>query len=436
MTNSKRFTFLVFLNLVIFLILFEIGSVAFYAIENGGFFYTREQDKDALSQKENLKKVSDVLFHPFFGYVHRQNPAWASNAGMGTGNRHPEENCCDLPLIPNKNQMVVAVFGGSVARQFSHVTRGNRLLNDLLSPYPQFKGKEVTVLNFTMSGYRQPQQLMMFAFYVMRGQKIDVAINIDGYNEVYHGALNAERGIDIDLPAEDIWGQMQEFVDQLNIRLDDRSGIQAAYYKWTSRNNRRLAMKCAIASCFTIRMLGEKYYNFLATRSSEEWELDRRKVSHFYRFTPPPQNPGGKNVVRDYSKPDQLYKDIAEYWGESSRMMAEIAERRGILYIHMLQPNLYYPTKRKFEPKNPSHYTPKFSQPVKSGYPYMVKKLEELRKDGILALDVLDIFDDAPEDVGYIDDCCHFNIPALSHWWKYTAKVIGVNYPPKKTPKP
>lgn len=368
--------------------------------------------------------------------MHRQNPDWASNAGMGTGVILEGENCCDLPLIPNENQVIIAIFGGSVARDFATRPREkDRILNGILGRYPQFKGKEITILNFTMSGYRQPQQLMMFSYYVMRGQHIDIAINVDGYNEVYHGALNAERGIDIDLPAEDIWGQMQGFVDQLNIRLDDRSGVQAAYYKWTALDNQRQAMKCKIASCYTIRRIGSYYYWILANKAEEKWEENRRKVSHFYRITPPPNNAGGSNVMLDYSKPEVLYGEIAEYWGESSRMMADIAKQRGILYIHMLQPNLYYPIKRKFKPVNPGAWTPKFSQPVTLGYPYMVRKMEELQKDGILSLNVLNIFDDAPEGVSYIDDCCHLNKEANRYWWEHVAKVIGENYHPGKLEK-
>ena len=51
------------------------------------------------------------------------------------------------------------------------------------------------------AGPDAPQQLLVLAYLLSVGQELDLAITIDGFNEVALGAYNNDRGQDISMPS-------------------------------------------------------------------------------------------------------------------------------------------------------------------------------------------------------------------------------------------
>src|SRR6202795_3585931 len=80
-------------------------------------------------------------------------------------------------------RFVVAVFGGSVAAGFC-LRRGRAAFLHELQRSPSVQGKAIVVHCFAMGGYKQPQQLMALNYALSLGETIDLAINLDGLNEV------------------------------------------------------------------------------------------------------------------------------------------------------------------------------------------------------------------------------------------------------------
>jgi hypothetical protein len=49
---------------------------------------------------------------------------------------------------------------------------------------PALADKEIVLLNFGSGGFRQPQQLLILTYFFLIGQRLDLVINLDGFNEV------------------------------------------------------------------------------------------------------------------------------------------------------------------------------------------------------------------------------------------------------------
>src|SRR6185436_13391576 len=64
-----------------------------------------------------------------------------------------------------------------------------------------FSGKEIVPLCFSHEGYKQPQQLLVLAYFLSIGQPLDLVVNIDGFNEVALSSLNDQHVLDISMPS-------------------------------------------------------------------------------------------------------------------------------------------------------------------------------------------------------------------------------------------
>ena len=136
-------------------------------------------------------RVAEAVFHPYVGYVLRATREgdyigetnWKAN-NRGFHNLFSDKNdaCCDYPYVPDKGEIVMGVFGGSVGSGFALSAQISGTF-DKLGNLPEWRGKKVRVLNFALPGFKQPQQLMTLAYFLNMGQHFDIIVNIDGFNE-------------------------------------------------------------------------------------------------------------------------------------------------------------------------------------------------------------------------------------------------------------
>ena len=75
-----------------------------------------------------------------------------------------------------------------------------RLLADLRQ-HEFFKARTLVPLCMAHEGYKQPQQLLVLAYFLSIGQPFDLVINIDGFNEVALSPLNNQQNLDISMPS-------------------------------------------------------------------------------------------------------------------------------------------------------------------------------------------------------------------------------------------
>jgi hypothetical protein len=389
---SRRLVQLVVINVVIFVVLAEGLGLFLYYVDTGHLFYTHTAAPAAIEETARGALTGDVL-HPYFGPIHRPGiRAETNNIGFGSPHQFPFART-------DARQFLVGVFGGSVARQFCD--RGQQRLFARFAGAADLAGREPVLLCFAHEGYKQPQQLLILSYFLSLGQELDLAINIDGFNEVALGSYNADRGRDISMPSPIHLDPLINLVDQATMtpaRIESLADISR--YK---RRLNELAEKLRVNRLAAVDFLLRRYH--ARTRTQYEAELAR--------FETLPSNPPTASLIQvtpavKARDERSLYPDIAAGWTQASLLMNDLLTSRGVPYVHVLQPNQYY-TARTFgedEARVARNETTGFKPPVEKGYPVLEQAAARLNgKERFV--NATTIFDSEPAAV-YADDCCHY----------------------------
>jgi hypothetical protein len=405
---------LIIVNAAMFVLLAEVAAVAIYYAANGRLFYTHRKAYPLIAETAQGRLTADAL-HPYFGPIHKPGVRPETN-NIGFGSPHP------FPFIRTSNrQFLVGIFGGSVARLFCD--RGAPRLIATLKQRPVFTGRDIIPLCFSHEGYKQPQQLIVLAYFLSLGQQLDLAINIDGFNEVALGTYNNDRGRDISMPSPIHLDPLIGLIDRSTMTPAMVSSL-AAINEYKERLN-ALAVTMRRNRIASIGFVLERYYT--VTSNSYQAELAR--------FAALPPNPPLSSIIqltpavrrRDTAT---LYGDIAEEWVNASLLMKDMLEARGVRYVHVLQPNQYF-TKRHFSDAEArialNNDTP-FKATVEYGYPALVRAAAGFRQKEHF-FDATAVFDAEPAAV-YEDDCCHYTARGNEILADFIAAKIVEIFPP------
>ncbi len=424
---------IILMNIIFLFVFLELGSLGWYFFKYKQFFYTREkvtenhQGEELESQKQNentnanvkrnpmginlagIRLESSVIerIHPYFGYVQRPGPDFRkdfkyNDAGFISPYDYPYKK-------KNDNQYIIGIFGGSVASNYSIYEIKNQILENKLKQLPEFRDKEFIILSLAIGGYKQPQQLILLNYFLSIGQKFDMIINVDGFNEVTIAKSNNENAVDIMMPSTN---HVVPLTNIANNSLSTKS-IQAMLKINDSKNKLKDALetldKCQVAYCYALTSI---YVQNLATKYRKNvkiFDKERKKAA---------EQAAGESeasIVYFYAqspqfKESELYETMAEHWQKTSTMMQQIAVNNNILYFHVLQPNQYYLTNRvysetekkiAFDPDSP------FREATELGYPLLLSKIDNFKQNGVNFFNGVQILDDTKEIV-YIDSCCHY----------------------------
>ena len=389
---GRRWLALIAVNAVVFLVLAEAAALVVYYERTGRLFYTYRRPIPLIEETTQGALTGDAL-HPYFGPIHRTGVrAETNNVGFGSPHAYPVARTHD-------RQVLMGIFGGSVARQFCDT--GAPRLVAALQRNPAYADRDVVTLCFAHEGYKQPQQLLVLAYFLSIGQEIDLAINIDGFNEVALGSYNAARDRDVSMPSP-------VHLDPL-INLIDRSTMTPEMVQSLAtidRDKRRLnhlAQEIADARFAFPAFAMEQY---------RTWTLGRYQAE-LARYAGLPPNAASASLIQvtPALKPRTaatLYDDIAAQWAAASTLMREMLAARSAGYLHVLQPNQYF-TRRRFgaeEARVALNEATPFKPPVERGYPALQRASAALRERERF-FDATSIFDDERSAV-YADDCCHY----------------------------
>lgn len=396
----------------------ELFSLAYFALTEGGLFYTTERSTPNLAEMGMAPgERIDQQLHPYFGFVVRPGtPTQEANNHGFVAAPH------DYPFVrQHENQVLIGVFGGSVAAGF--VREGQAQLIERLQQHPAFQGKEIVLLSFAQGGYKQPQQLLALSYYLAIGQELDMVINLDGFNEVALSSRNNAFGMDISMPSSDHMMSLVNLVDQSTLS-DERIAALAritAGKAQLERISRRVG-KARLASSWFL------WQQLLRIRSAS---VARERVA--FQNLPPAERDQSVMAVyppsEELSGPD-LYRRIADEWATTSIMMHTLLASRGIPYYHFLQPNQYYSNK-PFTPKELATALTDdhpYRGGVEQGYPWLLDQTERLQQAGVNFSSALTVFDDVTSTL-YIDDCCHFNLLGNEILADFMADMILASWP-------
>jgi hypothetical protein len=401
---------LVAVNLMVFALTAELLSLAVFYWDTGHLFYLYRKPVDPVFAARDSGLTGEGL-HPYFGPTHAAGrpfefpdalkpqtmPPQAATNNFGFVSLH------DYPFAGSGDrQFMIGIFGGSVGVWFCQVGVP-RLLEDL-KRHPFFNGRELVPLCFSHEGYKQPQQLQVLSYFLSTGQRFDLAINIDGFNEVALSSLNDQRGIDISMPSSMHMESLVNLANQFTLtpaKLQSLAAIER-----DRERMRRLTARIDGNRIASVHVVLEQYYRIVRNRYQAET----------VRFAALPSNQSDSSIIRVTPPTRQrqgraLYEQIAANWAEASRLMFDLLAARGVPYVHVLQPNQYF-TSRRFsaeEARVALNDGSPFKAGAEQGYPALVADAltTRLRAHGVRFLDGTGIFDREPSAV-YIDDCCHY----------------------------
>jgi hypothetical protein len=242
--------------------------------------------------------------------------------GMGMWSERP------FPYTPAGDEIVIGIFGGSVASWLA--TQGPDALRARLRDIPALRGAPVVVLNFAIHGGKQPQQLGVLNYVLSHGQHLDVALNVDGINELLWAHYNRDvHGIDFSFPSAHLLGPLKHLMAGGEAGAAGLLAL-ADSLRWRMRAERlttlqrRVPTSALKSACAHVeRHLRTRAARLLA-RAAEAGADPATDPLPF-----PPAWPGADESA------------IGAYWQHCSRQFHRICLAHRIAYLHVLQPTPY-----------------------------------------------------------------------------------------------
>jgi hypothetical protein len=417
-------------NLLLLFLLLEIVSVGFYFFRTGKVFYStnKSQDTTTTAEPENdsgdapLNNSIDHRLHPYFGFVYDKHATRrlqfsrvnysANNFGILSPYDYPVKKT-------NGDQFIIGIFGGSVGMYFGFYELENHVLANALKRLPYFQNKQIIVLPFAMGAFKQPQQLLALSYFLSIGQEFDMVINIDGFNETALSYVNNRSGIELSMPNIEILGPMIALANR-DLSLNELSlTLEILKLKSELKETRVSLNKCRLAICYTFRWIQLQFLLNQYRKKVETFNALKRddkesdSLVHLNRNGRPLDDP-------------EALGQIADVWANSTLAIDGLLRKKGIAYFHVIQPNQYYSTARKFseaEKKIALSSSGRYAEGVSKGYPKLIAKIGELERSGINVINASNVFDEVSDPV-YEDDCCHYNKVGNEVLANYVARNI------------
>jgi len=348
--------------------------------------------------------IRDDVLHPFVGFV--RNPEVRADLfnQLRVDSRVNAWGFFGPPPIGEEDsrRARVAILGGSFATELFLYARD--ALREALARDPAFSGREIEIVCLALGGMKQPQQLLVLDYVLALGARFDLVLNVDGFNEVVLPLEdNQPLGVALHYPRSwptyvskglDVSGQVllgriaelrerrAERAERVGGSLLGRSSL--ALVAWSALDRRDQARLAAVEQELREYFAGEG-----RSRGLQE--------------SGPPES---------FAGPDGARREAVELWRDGSIQLARTCTASGIAYLHVLQPNQYYPGERTFTPWEREHAlsAPEhaYRRHAEAGYPLLVEAGRELAARGVPFADLTRIFDDERRTV-YRDDCCHLN---------------------------
>jgi len=370
-----------------------------------GWYAWRARPYQARATAERIEEIAASMLQraPRSG-----NPAPESGVEFSTPLLHPYVGFEDLGSLRSFDALVrelsrlrraerydICVLGGSLAAGFAGA--GAHRLSARLMRDPRFAGVSVRVHGLARGAHKQPQQALMLSWLFARGARPDAVIELDGFNEVAVASHNIENEIPPLAPALAQWmplaglgGLSREEFDML---LQTRR-LQRQAQQLLAVSRRLGCARSALAGNFVLRRM-----HGLRLESAM---LQARLMSAVR--TPQALQP--VDVAGTRGLHGSPFESALQAWFEGSLSLASLCDKRGILYLHALQPTLHdagsKPTTE--EELRSGGMEGSWLTGVREGYPRLRELGQQLRARDVAFVDLSDAFRDHPETL-YVDAC-------------------------------
>lgn len=400
-------------NLLLLFVLVEGVAVAGYFARTGTLYYlSPPTGQSAPEQVQEEEGVAVYRIHPYLGFIPRPTRQPGQPPAAGAHNAFGFASLSDYPYLRRHGQeLVVGIFGGSAASFLAEFENREKIIVRHLAAASGRKTEDIRVLNFAQEGFKQPQQLLIYTYFRSLGQKLDVAVSFDGFNDVALAGRNAAAGIAVDMPSIEHVLALQEgtaitagtdgLEKMLRVRRDWARYSKAFNRAWGGR-----AWELRFASGFMADWLLYRWHH----RRYLEGRLEAAGNDDLATATAPDTwfylNPSPL-------APEPLEEAMAEsvrLWSRASLLMHQLVAADGGSYFHFVQPNQYFPTERVYtEAERQVAFDEQSPYPalVPTGYRMLGQEVEALQRQGVPAEELFHLLDEVPEAV-YVDDCCRF----------------------------
>jgi hypothetical protein len=343
------------------------------------------EDPGTGPQPTVLQRLGGAAFtlHPFFGYTFRPSFAGTNNLGFYSGGPA-------FPYHAAPDELVVGIFGGSVAMQ---VADARERIAAALAPIARVRGYDrVTVLSFAVGGWRQPQQFHALVRFI---DDVDVAVVIDGFNEVIHlSDWHLARQA-----AEFPWSAVYQLLArqptvQEELQRADLIRAHASAAAVTRQLDRPLLRSSAL-----LQLAWRAYVaHYEATTAALRDSVTASSVDRDARTDLTPDEIAARRIA------------YLDWWGELLQFSREVSHARGRAFFHFVQPNQYDRGAKPLSAAERDSFTRNTSwfDEVTPRYAYVKQMTDRLRRGGIDTTFLGDLFATTRETV-YADDCCHLN---------------------------
>jgi hypothetical protein len=312
-----------------------------------------------------------------------------------------------MPYARRPDDFVVVVLGGSVAMWLA--LQGEETLREELEErVPGLAGRNVVILNYATNGFKQPQQVMTFAYLLVHGTKPDAVLEVDGFNDAAIAYKNTLDAVAADYPRSDLWpflvsrlGYSSRVLALLSAQFREKEASEgwaerAVAWSETSNVAAFLLMRRALES----QAREQALYLELQAAVREDLPAYRRFVARG-----PADAPGAEPLDA-----------IVQVWAEGSKQLAALSRALGVPYLHVLQPALPDVVPRPSKPRSAEEQEiaaheiaawRAWSEGVAKIYPRMRAEAPALRDAGVAFEDLSYLFDATPATIYY--DICHYN---------------------------
>jgi len=413
------------IGLLACLLIIEIGGATSFYLQNHRLIYFNPGAPAVAAPVEGSSYKQRL--HPYFGFAGPYSTTYQTGLGMMHTNSlgFLQRDRLTLPVARKEADFIVVVFGGSVAANVVLTPYGGLPLGSALEKLPALKDKRVAVINMAQGSGKEPQQLIELAFLLAWGQSIDLAITIDGFNELALGLESYRNGLDPVLPAGVIMGGLLQEV------LPASSG-SVEYYEIAynvsaaKRDAERHELAAQRARWGTAFLVDRAWLTLDSLRVRKYLQRYNEAVAvSAAGDLPARMKMLGLDMPVDLGKPDKV-RELYDLWIRSARQMRLLAEANHIGYLHIVQPNQYY-SKKVFTDREkrialslpPDHA---YRVALAEGYRMLEAQMQTRAQPGMIS--AISLFDAVREDV-YNDNCCHFNARGETMFAEFLAARVG-----------
>lgn len=330
-----------------------------------------------------------------------------------------------MPYERGPDDFVVVVLGGSVGQWLA--LQGRDVLVEELGL--RLDGKNVVLLSFAMSGFKQPQQAQLLTYLLAHGMRFDAVVNLDGFNDAGIAYHNVESGLSPDYPRADLWpfllsglGYSGRALDLLGEQFREKrrtARLAARAEKWVGISN---VLGIALAQAARRSETREQilYAQFQSVIAED--------VPTFRRFAV-------RGAAADLPA-DRRIEEIVRIWADGSRVLASICAANGIAYLHVLQPVLHDTSARPAKPLSAAEQAIAanregnwgvWADGVERIYPLFREEGRALREAGVAFEDLTSLFGETTETIYY--DICHYNQQGNEMLARAIAARLGTQLP-------